>query len=203
MYILRTIINWGWSPILVTALSVIGLIYEWPVSVVAPALGVILAIGLVTAVIGAKERQVALLSLRFRQLAGYFNRRFAGNSSLSIFVIIDSLFNIDNPKLWEWARASDMSQRVFNNWCNSFIDRLEGDTRTGRFSIYLRTYVSELWLINTNYYEFVEQFYDIAQKVEIPPATIGQYNRFVVEYSERWWKIRKAKESTTQPSTNL
>ncbi len=181
--VLRTTVSWGWSPILITALAVVGSIYEWPIEAVAPALGIILVIGLVVAVIGARERDLERSSLRLRQLAGYFNRRFAGNSSLSIFVIIDSLFSIDNPKLWEWARACDMSQRVFNNSCNSFIDRLEGDTRTGRFSIYLRTYLSEMWLINTNYYEFVEQFYDIAQNVEIPQETIAQYKRFVTEYN--------------------
>ena len=189
MYILkglRVIVDWGWCPILITALAVASIYewpIEWPIAVVVPLLGIILVIGLVVAIVGARERQFEVSSLRLRQLAGYFNRRFAGNSSLSIFVIIDSLFNINNPKLWEWARACDMSQRVFNNWCNSFIDRLESDTRTGRFSIYLRTYLSELWLINTNYHEFVEQFCDIAQNVEIPRETIDQYKRFVMEYN--------------------
>ena len=106
-----------------------------------------------------------------------------GNSSLSIFAIINSLFNLDNPKLWDWARACDMSARIFNTWGNSFIDRLEGDTRTGRFSMYLRTYLNELWLLNNHYYEFIEQFHEIAQSVEIPREARDQYNRFVVEYN--------------------
>jgi len=181
--VLRTIVDWGWYPILITALALVGLIYEWPIEVVAPALGVILVIGLVMAVVRAKERQMELASLRLRQLGGYFNRRFMGDSSLSIFAIIDTLFNIDNPQLWDWARACNMSKRIFNTWCNSFIDRLESDTRTGRFSIYLRTYLHELWLVNTHYYEFIEQFYEIAAKIEIPRTTIDQYNRFVVEYN--------------------
>ncbi|MFC2016660.1 hypothetical protein ACFLUF_02990 [Chloroflexota bacterium] len=133
--------------------------------------------------ISARERQMELSALRLRQLAGYFNRRFTGNSSLSIFAIIDSLFSIDNPQLWDWARACDMSQRIFNTWCNSFIDRVESDTRTGRFSIYLRTYLDELWLLNNHYYEFIEQFGEIAERIEIPPETIDQYNRFAVEYN--------------------
>ncbi|MFC2035810.1 hypothetical protein ACFLUJ_06795 [Chloroflexota bacterium] len=183
MYILRTIVNWGWSPILITVLAVVGLIYEWSIWLIAPALFIILIVGLVVAVIKTKERQLELLGLRLRQLAGYFNRRFMGNSSLSIFAIIDTLFNIDNPQLWDWARACDMSQRVFNTWCDSFIVRVESDVRTGRFRIYLHTYLNELWLLTGHYYEFIEQFYEIAVKIEIPPETVGQYNRFVAEYN--------------------
>jgi len=137
----------------------------------------------VMAVVRAGERQLEFLSMRLRQIAGYFSRRFMGSSSLSIFAIIDTLFNIENPPLWDWARACDMSARVLNTWCDSFIDRLESDTRTGRFRVYLRAYLNELWLLNDHYYEFVEQFYDIAEKVEIPPATRDQYNRFAVEYN--------------------
>ena len=183
MYILRTIVSWGWSPILITAVAVVGYVYEWPIMAVGLALGIILVIGLVVAVVRGKERQLELLSIRLRQLAGYFGRRFTGSSSLSIFAIIDTLFNIDNPQLWDWARACDMSERIFDTWCSSFIGRLESDTRTGRFSIYLRTYLDELWLMNNHYYDFVEQFYEIAEKVEIPPATKDQYNRFVMEYN--------------------
>jgi len=180
---LRTIVSWGWCPILITALAVVGFIFEWEIWVVAPYLFIILAIGLVIAVVRAREKQLELSSQRLRQLAGYFNRRFTGTSSLSIFAIIDSLFNIDNPELWDWARACDMVQRIFNTWCDSFIDRVESDIRTRRFDIYLRTYLNELWLVNSHYYEFIEQFYEIAQKVEIPKETIDQYNRFVVEYN--------------------
>ncbi|MBA7474574.1 hypothetical protein ES707_09928 [subsurface metagenome] len=183
MYILRTIISQGWSPILITALAIAGYVYGWPIGAVIPALAIILVIGLVVAATGAKEKELELSSLRLKELAGHFNRRFAGNSSLSIFAIIDSLFNIDNPKLWDWARACDMSQRVFNTWCSSFIGRVESDIRTRRLTVYLRTYLNELWLVNSHYYEFVEQFYEIAEKVEIPPETIDQYNRFVMEYN--------------------
>ena len=181
--LLKTIVVQGWSPFLITAAAIVGYIYEWPIEIFAPVLAVIFIIGLVVAVVQIRERELERSSLRLRQLGGYFNRRFAGNSSLSIFVIIDSLFNIDEPKLWEWARACDMSKRIFNTWCNSFIDRLESDTRTGRFSLYLRTYLNELWLLNTNYHEFTEQFHEIGQRVEIPPETLDQYNRFVVEYN--------------------
>ena len=52
-----------------------------------------------------------------------------------------------------------------------------------RFGLYLRTYLNELWLVNSHYYEFVEQFYEIARKIEIPQETIDQYNRFVVEFN--------------------
>jgi len=180
---LRAILDWGWSPILITALAVVGFIYEWPIEVIVPLLAAILVIGLVVVVVKVRERQQELVSQKLRQLAGYFNRRFMGNSSLSIFAIIDSLFKVDNPQLWDWARACDMAQRIFNTWCSSFIDRVENDTRTGRFNIYLRQYLNELWQVNNHYYEFIEQFHEIAQKVEIPPETRDQYSRFIMEYN--------------------
>ncbi len=183
MYILKTIINWGWCPILITAVAVVGFTFEWEFWPLAPVLIFILVIGLVVAVIGAREKQLELSALRLRQLAGYFNRRFMGSSSLSIFAIIESLFKVDEPKLWDWARACDMAQRIFNTWCSSFISRVESDIRTRRFDIYLRTYLNELWLVNSHYFEFVEQFYEVAAKVEIPRETIDQYNRFVMEYN--------------------
>jgi len=181
--ILRTVVSWGWSPILITALAVVGYIYEWPIEVLAPVLIIILVIGLVVAATGAREKEVEHLARKIKQLAGYFNRRFMGNSSLSIFAIIESLFNIDNPKLWDWARACDISRRVFNTWCDSFISRVESDIRARRFDVYWRTYLNELWLINNHYYEFVEQFYEVAEKIELPQETVDQYNRFVVEYN--------------------
>ena len=183
MRVLRAVINRGWCPILITALAVVGFIFEWEIWVVAPVLGVILVIGLVVAVRSAKEKELELSFLKLRQLAGYFTRRFMGDSSLSIFAIIDSLFNIDNPKLWDWARACDVSRRIFNSWGSSFISRVESDIRTRRFDVYQRTYLNELWLVVSHYHEFIEQFYEIAAKVEVPQETINQYNRFVMEYN--------------------
>jgi len=183
MRVLRAVINRGWCPILITVLAVVGFIFEWEIWIVTPVLGVILVIGLVVAVRSARERKLELSFLRLRQLTGYFTRRFMGNSSLSIFAIIDSLFNIDNPKLWEWARACDVSRRVFNSWCNSFINRVESDIGNGRFDVSLPIYLNELWLVNSHYYELVEQFYEVAEKVEIPQETTDLYNRFVVEYN--------------------
>ena len=144
---------------------------------------VILVIGLVVVAIRAREKKLELSSQKLRQLAGYFTRRFTGNSSLSIFAIINSLFKTELPELWDWARACDMAQRIFNTWCNSFIDRVESDIRTRGFGVYLRTYLNELWLVNNHYHEFVEQFYEVAERVEIPPETVDQYNRFVMEYN--------------------
>ena len=211
MYVLRTIVNWGWSAILITVLAVIGFGFEWEFWPLAPILITILVIGLVVAVTRAKERELELSLQRLRQLVGYFARRFTGNSSLSIFAVMDSLFNIDDPKLWDWARACDMSQRIFDTWCNSFIGRVESDIRTRRFDIYLRIYLNELWLLNSHYYEFVEQFYEVAEKVEIPPEAVDQYNRFVVEYNtfvqdfrESISELRKiAKTEIEPPSAKL
>jgi len=183
MYTLRTIVSWGWCPVLITALAVLGLIYRWEFWPLTTALIVILVIGLVIAVVKAREKKLELSSVKLKQLAGHFNRRFTGNSSLSIFAIINSLFKVENPGLWDWARACDMSQRIFNTWCDSFIGRVESDIRTRGFIIYLRTYLTELWLINNHYYELVEQFCEIAGRVEIPQETIDQYNRFAAEYN--------------------
>ena len=183
MYTLKTIVDWGWSPLLITALAMVGFIYEWEIWVLATVLSIILVIGLVVAVIKGREKKLELSLQRLKQLAGYFSRRFMGNSSLSIFAIINSLFKVDDPKLWDWARACDMSQRIFNTWCDSFIDRMESDIRTKGFSLYLRTYLNELWLLTNHYDEFVEQFYEVAERIEIPQETVDQYNRFAEEYN--------------------
>ena len=184
MYALKAIVKWGWCPILITVLAIVSHVYEWPIEAVIPILVVILVIGLVVTVIRAKEKELEQASLKLKQLSGYFNRQFMGESSLSIFVIIKTLFNVDDPKLWDWARACDMSQRIFNTWCDSFISRLESDIRTKKYNVFLHTYLNELWQINNHYYEFVDDFHKVAENVEIPQYTIDQYNnRFVIEYN--------------------
>lgn len=180
---LRTMVNRGWWPALITAIAVVGLVYEWPIEAVAPPLVVILVIGLVVTVIQARKNELELQTIRLRQLAGYFNRRFMGNSSLSIFAIIDNLFSVDNPKIWDWARACGISQRIFDTWSNSFTTRVESDFRTRRPTIYLQAYLNELWSINGHYHEFTEQFYEVTEKFEVPQEIVNQYNRFAVEYN--------------------
>jgi len=183
MYTLKTIVNRGWYPTLITVLAVLGVIYKWPIEWMAPALIFILALGLVVTGIKARERQLERAAFKLRQMAEYFHRRFMGDSTLSIFVIIDSLFTVENPKLWDWARACDMSQRIFNSWCTSFIDRMGSDIGVTKLADYLSTYLNELWQITSHYYDFVEQFYEIAEKMEIPPETLDQYQKFVMEYN--------------------
>ena len=183
MYALRAIVNKGWSPILITALAILAAIHKLPIALVAPIAGVILVAGLVALVMGAREKELEYASFRLKQLAGFFNRRFMGSSALSIFAIIDGLYNVQDSRLWVWVQACDISQRLFNTWCNSFVSRVESDIRTKNFRVYLRTYLNELWLINSHYYELIEQFDEVAQKVEIPAATKEQYNRFVTEYN--------------------
>ncbi len=205
------ILKAGWSPALIMVLAVAGYMNEWPIEILAPGLFVILFIGVVVASAGARERELERASLRLKELAGYFNRRFAGTSSLSIFTIIDSLFNVEDPRLWDWARACDMSQRILNTWCDSFIRRVESDIRVRRFTLYLHTYLNELWLANSHYYEFVEQLREVAEKLEIPRETIDQYNRFVTEYNafvqhfrEQIVGLRKvAKTEIEPPSVKL
>jgi len=57
MRVLRTIVSWGWAPILITALAVVGCIYQWSVWLIAPAVISILIIGLVVAVRGEREKE--------------------------------------------------------------------------------------------------------------------------------------------------
>ena len=205
---LKTVLSWAWAPVLITGFAIAGFVYEWPLTMVAPVLATLLVIGLVVVAVRAREGQQERLSLRLRQLAEYFNRRFAGNSSLSIFAVIEGLFAVENPQLWEWARACDMSKRIFDTWCNSFINRIEADSRTGRFNIYLRTYLNELWLLNNHYYEFVEQFCEIAEKMEVPEEVIDHYYRFGNEYNgfvktfrEGIMVLKKASRTPIEPPT--
>ncbi|UCG54049.1 MAG: hypothetical protein JSV32_05425 [Dehalococcoidia bacterium] len=183
MNILKNVAYHGWALIILTVVAIVGYVFEWPIAVLATVIGIILVIGLVTAVVSAREKELERTSQKLRQMTGYFYHRFMGDSSLSIFTIINSLFKIDDHKLWEWARACDMSQRVFNTWSSGFASRLEVDTKTGRFTIYLRSYLNELWLMTSLYYEFIEQFYEIAQKIPLPAETLEQYHKFVVEYN--------------------
>ena len=183
MKVLKAIIYHGWALIIITVVAIVGYVYDWPIELLTSILGVVLVIGLAATVIGAREKELEKSSHKLRQLAGYFCRRFMGDSSLSIFAIIDSLFKTDDHKLWDWARACDMSHRVLNTWCSSFTSRLEVDTRTGRFTIYLRSYLNELWLMSNLYYEFGEQFYEIAQKKPMPAETLEQYRKFTLEYN--------------------
>jgi len=183
MNVPKSITNWIWCPIIITVLALVALRYDWPISAVAPVLITLLVIGLTLSISGARKKELELSLLKLRQIAGYFSRRFMGESSLSIFAIIDSLFRVDNPRLWDWARACDMSRRIFNTWCKSFQDRVESDVRSGQLETYLHTYLNELWLMNNHYNEFTEQFYEIAEKVVLPRETTEQYNRFVMEYN--------------------
>ncbi len=183
MYILRSIVRWGWCPILITVVALVWYLNDWGIGSLAGVLVAILIIGLIVAVTTAQDRTVERAAMRLKQLAGYFNRRFTGDSSLSIFVIIRSLLTSDNARVWGWARETEVAQRIFNTWCDSFTDRVESDIRTRRFFIYLRTYQSELWLINSHYYEFIEQFCEVAQSMPLPQETIDQYNRLAEEYN--------------------
>jgi len=181
--ILRTLLIWGWSPVIITALAILGYRYAWPIEIIAPVLIFILITGLVIVFLSARERELELALLKLRQLASYFNRRFMGKSSLSIFSVIDTLYALENPQVWDWARACSVSQRIFDAWCESFIIRVESDLRTKRFDVYRRAYLNELWLMSTHYYEFIEQFCELSQKISMPRETVEQYNRFVMEYN--------------------
>jgi len=188
----KSIINLVWSPLVITALAVLGLVYGWPIEYVAPPLIVIFAIGLALAIINVKHNAIEAHALRLKQLAEYFNRRFMGNSAMSIFVLIDSLYNVDNPPVWDWARSCGSAQRIFDNWSDSFITRVQGDFRTRKLTFYLHTYLNELWAITNHYQEFIEQFYEVAERFGLPQDITEQYNRFAVEYNAFTQNFREA-----------
>ncbi len=179
----RSIISRGWYPTLITAVAVISLIYELSINIMIPVLVVILCIGLVIAVINARKSQLELQSVRLSQLTSYFNRRFMGNSSLSVFAVIDNLFSVENPQVWEWARGCEMAHRVFDSWTDHFSARVETDLRNRRYADFLHNHLNELWAINNHYYDFTNQFCEIADKFDVPKNVIEQYNRFVTEYN--------------------
>ncbi len=180
---LRTIINRGWYPVLITALAVVSLIYELSINIVIPVLIGLLLIGLIAIIVNARNSKLEAQSVKLTQLASHFNRRFMGNSSLSIFPIIDGVFSVENQQVWEWARACDTSKRIFDTWSDSFANRTESDLRSRRYTVFLHTHLNELWAINNHYYEFIEQFYEIAGKFAMPSDLIAQYHKFTVEYN--------------------
>ena len=76
-----------------------------------------------------------------------------------------------------------MSQRIFDTWSSNFTTRVESDLRTKQASVFMHTYLNELWSINSHYHEFTEQFYEVAEKFEVTKEIVDQYNRFVMEYN--------------------
>jgi hypothetical protein len=180
---LRTIVSRGWYPALITAVAVVGLVYELSINIVVPVLVVLLCIGLIALIVNARNSKLEAQSVKLTQLAAHFNRRFMGNSSLAIFPLIDGVFSIENPQVWEWARACETSKRIFDTWSDSFISRVENDLRSRRYTDFLHTHLNELWAINNHYYELIEQFGEIADKFKLPSDLIAQYNKFAAEYN--------------------
>ena len=181
----RTLMIRGWFPALITAIAVVCLVLydDIPYTIAVPVLVAILCIGLVVLMIIARKDELGRQAMKITQLATQFNRRFMGNSSVSIFALIENLFSLEDSKIWEWARGCAMSQRIFDTWTTNFATRVESDLRSRRYTLFLHTHLNELWAINNHYYEFTEQFYEIAQKYEIPKDVISQYNKFAVEYN--------------------
>ena len=58
MYAFRAIGEKGWCPILITALAIVGCIFEWPVMVLVPVIAIILVVGLVLFALGAREKEL-------------------------------------------------------------------------------------------------------------------------------------------------
>ena len=188
----KTLVSRGWYPALITAIAVVGIIYSISINILVPALVIILCLGLVITVITARKSELERQAVKLTQLTGYFNRRFVGNSTASIFAVIEGLFSLEEPKIWDWARACGMSQRIFDTWAEHFSNRAESDLRARRYSIFLQTHLDELWAINNHYYEYTEQFCEIADRYDIPAEAIEHYNRFAAEYNAFVQNFREA-----------
>ena len=80
----KILVGWGWGPVLIIALAITGYLYDWPFAALVVALVIVLILGLVTSVVLFREKSFELHLVRFRQLVGYFSRRFMGDSSMSV-----------------------------------------------------------------------------------------------------------------------
>jgi len=179
----KNIMVWIWSPIIIIGIAVGGILGEWEPWITITLMSVVLLTGIAVAMITASERENEKMSGRIRQLAGHFTRRFGGESSYSIFAIIRELFRTQDAELWEYAHACEQTERIYNSWAENFISRIETDTATGRYTLYIRRHLQELWMLNNHYFEYIEQFREIAEKVNLPTEMIEQYNRFSAEYN--------------------
>jgi hypothetical protein len=188
----RNIIGRGWLPLLIAAVAVASIVYDVSINIVVPVLAGLLCVGLALLIINTRKGQLELQSVKLTQLAEYFDRRFMGNASFTIFSVIEGLFGVENQAIWEWARACDMSRRIFDSWSEGFTSRVQSDLRARRFANFLQTHLNELWSINNHYYEFVEQFHEIAVKYEVPPNVVEDYRRFVMEYNGFVERFREA-----------
>ena len=178
MNAVKAVFTRGWAAILIAALAIAGYFLGWPVEAFIASIASVLIISIALLAVGAREKMLDESAESLKELSGYFYRRFMGESSLSIFAIINSLFRTEDTRLWEWARSCDNAQRVFNTWCDSFNTRQETDHRTRRYSAYLRVSTKELWMMVNMYQEYVEQFAEIANRLEVPPETLEQYQKF-------------------------
>ncbi|MFC1982612.1 hypothetical protein ACFLV5_02355 [Chloroflexota bacterium] len=172
-----------WIPIVMAGVAILGYLYFWPLEMLAPILSVLVVIGIFMAVSYDRQRNLEHSLAMLKEVGAYFVRRFSGNSPLSIFVVIEGLINAENPAVREWVHCCSMSRLILNSWCDSFILRMESESRAGTLSIYMRTYLRELWSLVIHYQDFIEQFHEVAEKSEFSQDTIAQYNRFTIEYN--------------------
>lgn len=187
MMVLRILL----SAVVIAGTAVAGLFYRWPLEILVPVLSVLFLAGILVTFSYYNTVKLKNSLWKLKEFGVYFVHRFAGNSSQSIFAIINSLFNIDNAGLQEWVRACNMSQQVFNAWCNGFVIRIENDSKATRYNVYISIYLHELWSLAVHYQEYIEQFCTAAEKIGIQQETVDQYNRFLAEYNPFVQKFRE------------
>lgn len=184
----------GWYPAVITIVAILSLIFYdvIPYAVSIPVLVVMLSIGGIIVYINGRKNQLEMQSMRLSQLATHFNRRFMGNSQLSIFEVINGLFGLENEQVWEWARGCEMTRRVFDSWAENFAARVENDLRSRRHIVFLQTHINELWALNNHYHEFTEQFVEIVNRFDVPKDVLEQFNKFTEEYNVFVQNFREA-----------
>lgn len=160
-----------------------GLSLPWPNELVAAALGAVLIIVAVSLlwIFGRKRQQRSAIKLR--DLATYFTRRFAGTSSLTVFSVIESLSDIDQPGVRDWVHHCSVNKRIFNAWCEGLTGRIESDGHAAGLVRSSHVYLRELWSMATQYQEFVEHLYEVAMTGRLPSDAVDRYNKFVAEYN--------------------
>lgn len=197
-----------WSPLVITAVAIVGTYYQWSKEIIWTIVGVVFVCGLVTTYIFERQRKSEYSFNKLKGLGGYFVRRFSGNSPLSIFAIINSAASINDHAIQEWIRQCNTAQLIYDSWSNGYINRLESDTKPGNFDAHIRIHILELWSLVVHYHEFVEQFHELASKIRLSNETVEQFNRFATEYNAFVQKLqeyistlRRFNRTEVEPST--
>ena len=95
------LLRFVWVPIVMAGVAILGYLYFWPLEMLAPILAVLAVTGIIMAILHDRQRNLGNSLVTLKELGAYFVNRFAGNSPLSIFIIIGGLTNSENTTVRE------------------------------------------------------------------------------------------------------